>query len=103
MLFSSLLVKGLALGVYLQAHDGILPEIKWPTWLSEDCKQLILKMICYDPRERCNISEVCEGLRRIRLNSGKLAGRQSSGSSKMSKKQAFITFNHIFYILKLNA
>ena len=68
-------VKGLPLGVYLQAHDGILPEIKWPTWLSEDCKKLILKMIRYEPGERCSISQVCEGLREIRLDSGKLSGR----------------------------
>ena len=57
--FSSLSVNGTPLGTYLKVTDnGILPEIKWPVWLSEDFKQLILKMIRYEPRERCKISEV---------------------------------------------
>ena len=77
-------MKGLALGVYLQAHDGTLPEIQWPTWLSEQWKHLILKMICYEPRERCEISEVREGLRKIRLDPGKLTRRQSHCTSNVN-------------------
>ena len=89
--FSSLSVNGTPLGTYLKVTDnGILPEIKWPVWLSEDFKQLILKMIRYEPRERCKISEVCQVLRKIRLDSGKLTGRQSSSSSSVNNLRVYV-------------
>ena len=89
--FSSLSVDGTPLGTYLRVKkDGVLPEIKFPERLSADCKQLILKMIRYEPRERCKISEVCQVLRKIRLDSGKLTGRQSSSSSSVNNLRVYV-------------
>ena len=84
-------MDGTPLGTYLRVKkDGVLPEIKFPEWLSADCKQLILKMIRYEPSARCKISEVCQVLRKIRLDSGKLTGRQSSSFSNVNNLRVYV-------------
>ena len=65
-------VNGVPLGYYLQSRDDRnLPEITWPQWLPEGCKELILRMLHFNPRERCQIEEVCRCLRDVQCASGK--------------------------------
>ena len=71
--FLLLSVNCVALGHYLKAiNDGVLPKITWPNWLPNQLRQLILKMLRFDPNERCKISEVCSSLMEIPHVSGKL-------------------------------